>query len=114
MERILPLAQSTNDDGHTEEEPLSKLVRKRKQEMKTIPLFFTVASGGTTTFINAAHVVKIEIEAVKRESGTLYLADGSTVELNANSADFIMRLMAIGAHEQMQALGDFKKLTGER
>lgn len=76
------------------------------------PLFFTVASGGTTTFINAAHVVKIEIEAATLSSGVLYLDDGTKVELNANAAGTIMRLMAFHSHEQMQVLSEFKKLGG--
>jgi hypothetical protein len=83
--------------------------------MKTIPLFFTVIdkqTPGTTSFINAEHVVRIDIEATTRERGTMTLVDGSKVELNANNADWIMRLMAMGADEQMQALSEFKKKTG--
>jgi hypothetical protein len=78
------------------------------------PLFFTIAQGGTTTFVNAAHVLKIEIEAVERNSGTLHLVDGSQLELNANAAHFIMRLMAAQSHQQMLVVGELKRLNGER
>jgi hypothetical protein len=76
------------------------------------PLFFTVAKGSTTMFINAAHVVKIEIEAVNLASGILHLDDGTQVELDANAAGTIMRLMAYHSHEQMQILSEFKRLGG--
>lgn len=78
------------------------------------PLFFKVARGGITTFINATHVVKIDIEAATLSSGTLYLNDGTQVELNANDADWIMRLMAYHAHEQMNVVNELKKLGGGR
>lgn len=81
----------------------------------TQPLFFSVvdsANPATTIFINAAHVIKIEIDAATRQSGIMHLVDGSQVQLNANDADLTMRLMAAGAHEQMIILGEFKKLTG--
>ena len=80
--------------------------------MKTLPLFFSIARAGTSSFVNAAHVVRIDIDAATRESGSLTLVDGSTVDLNANDVDWIFRLMAIGADEQMQALSEFKKRTG--
>ena len=76
------------------------------------PLFFKVANGGTTTFINAAHVVKIDIEAATLSNGTLYLSDGTQVELNANDADWIMRLMAYHGHEQMKVVSELKRLNG--
>lgn len=76
------------------------------------PLFFTVAKGGTTTFVNAAHVVKIEIEAAGLSGGVLYLDDGSKVELGANEADWIMRLMSYHSHQQMQVVSAQKKLAG--
>lgn len=76
------------------------------------PLFFTIAKGGTTTFVNAAHVVKIEIEAASLSGGTMYLDDGSKVELGANEADWIMQLMSYHSHQQMQVINAQKKLAG--
>jgi hypothetical protein len=76
----------------------------------TQPLFFTVidsANPAVTSFINAAHVVRIDIDAVNRKSGTLHLINGAQVQLGANEADTIMRLMAVGAHEQHVILSEF-------
>ena len=55
-------------------------------EAITMPqaLFFTIARGGTTTFVNASHVTKIEIDVVERKSGVLYMHDGTQIELGAN------------------------------
>lgn len=80
------------------------------------PLFFTVIDSsdpGTTTFINAAHVVRIDIEAVTLKSGTLHLVDGSKIQLDANAADWVMRLMAANSHEQGIVISEFKKMTGQ-
>lgn len=82
----------------------------------TQPLFFKVidsASPGTTTFINAAHVIRIDIEAATLKSGVMYLIDGTQLQLGANDADWIMRLMAAGAHEQMIIVSELKKMTGQ-
>ncbi len=77
----------------------------------TQPLFYTIVSGGMTTFVNAAHVVKIEIETAPPKSGVIHLDSNSKIKLNANDADEIMRLMAFADDEQMQAINDFKKRT---
>jgi hypothetical protein len=81
------------------------------------PLFFTVikpGEPGTTVFVNASHVMRIEIDAVQRKSGTLFLSDGSALELGANEADWIMRLMAAHSHQQMLVVSELKRLNGER
>lgn len=77
------------------------------------PLFFKRAQGETVVFINAAHVVKIELDAVSMKSGKLHLDDGSTVEIGANETDWILHLMAAHSHEQNRILGEMKKLTGD-
>lgn len=82
----------------------------------TQPLFFTVidsASPGTTTFINAAHVVRIDIEAASLKSGVMHLIDGTQIQLGANEADWIMRMMAVGAHEQMVIINELKRMSGQ-
>ena len=79
------------------------------------PLFFTVVSQnspGTTMFVNAAHVMKIEIEAATRQHGSITLSDGSSIELGANEADWIMRLMAAHDHQQMIILSELKNMSG--
>jgi hypothetical protein len=79
---------------------------ERYTEM-TQPLFFKVidrASPETARFINAAHVVKIEIESAKLSGGSLYLQDGSTVEIGPNEAEWIMKLMGVAFDEQLKAI----------
>jgi hypothetical protein len=78
------------------------------------PLFFKIAKGATTIFVNAAHVVKIEIEAVDLNSGVLYMDDGTRAELGSNEVDWIMRLMSFHFHEQMKIVSEMKRCSGER
>lgn len=81
------------------------------------PLFLTVikpGEPGTTVFVNASHVMQIEIDSAQRKSGMLLLDDGSTLELGANEADWIMRLMAAHSHQQMLVVSELKRLNGER
>ncbi len=75
----------------------------------TQPLFFQVNEGATVRFINAAHVVQIEIDSATKNGGTLHLQDGSKIEFGANEADWIMRLMARAKHEEGQAIGALYK-----
>ena len=64
--------------------------------------------------MNASHVMRIEIDAARRKSGSLFLEDGYTLELGANEADWIMRLMAAHSHQQMLVVSELKRLNGER
>ena len=76
------------------------------------PLFFKSTQGGKTVFINTAHVVKMELDAVELKRGTLHLDNGTQVEVGANDTDWIMRLMSAHFHEQMMIVGEMKKLSG--
>jgi len=81
------------------------------------PFFFKVVSPSDPSiviFVNAAHVARIEIDSATLKKGTLHLVDGTTVMFGANEADWIMRLMSVHFHEQMQIVNQQKRLAGER
>ncbi len=75
----------------------------------TQPLFFKVTEGEKIRFINAAHVVQIEIDAATMSSGSLQLQDGSRIEFGADEADWIMKLMGVVDEQLKVVFGAFNR-----